>query len=69
MRASIQKVIEMLEKEGADVNLLSIFERFKQYWKAECQSTRAYLYRFFPNDYAGEIDLRKDFQVRGRPLF
>ena len=64
MRASIQKVIELLEKEGSDVNLLSIFERFKQYWKAECQSTRAYLYRFFPNDYAGEIDLRKDFQIR-----
>ncbi len=61
MRASIQKVIELLEKEGAEVNLVSIYERFKEYWKAECKTTRAYLYRFFPNDYVGKIDLKKDF--------
>lgn len=64
MRASIQKVIELLEKEGADVNLLSIYERFKEYWKEECKTDRAYLYRFFPNDYVGEIDLKKDFQTK-----
>lgn len=61
MRASIQKVIEILEKEGSEVTLSTVFERFKEYWKAETKSERAYLYRFFPNDYVGEIDLSKDF--------
>ena len=64
MRASIQRIIELLEKEGAEVTLLSVFERFKDYWKAEMGTVKAYLYRFFPNDYLGEIDLAKDFRQR-----
>ena len=61
MRASIQKVIELLEKEGAEVTLESVYHRFTEYWKAETKDIRSYLYRFFPNDYVGRIDLTKHF--------
>lgn len=63
LRASIQKVIEMLESEGKTPNIVSTFERFKEYWKGECQTQRAYLYRFFPTDYEGKIDLSKDYKL------
>ena len=61
MRASIQKVIEVMEKEGKDITLLSLYERFVQYWRDECGEYRAYLDRFFPYDYMGEINLDKHF--------
>ena len=32
-----------------------------EYWKAETKDIRSYLYRFFPNDYVGRIDLTKHF--------
>lgn len=63
LRASIQKVIEMLEAEGTVPTIVNTFERFKDYWKRECQTQRAYLYRFFPTDYEGKIDLSKDYKL------
>lgn len=64
MRASIQKVIELLEKEGAEVTLRSIYERFLTYWKAETGTVKSFLARFMPSDYAGEIDLDRNFLNR-----
>lgn len=64
-RASIQKVIEALEKEGKTPSLADVFERFTAYWKKECETVKAYLYRFFPPDYEGKIDLEKDYQNAG----
>ena len=64
MRSSIQKIIEILESEGAEITLTSVYERFKEYWKAEEKTDEAYLHRFFPSDYTGEIDLSKDFRKR-----
>ena len=61
LRASIQKVIEILEKEGKKPSLIDVYERFVEYWKKECETTKAYLYRFFPPDYEGKIDLKKDY--------
>lgn len=61
LRASIQKVIELLENEGKTPSLVDVYERFINYWKKECETTKAYLYRFFPPDYEGKIDLRKDY--------
>ena len=61
LRASIQKVIESLEKEGKTPSLIDVYERFIDYWKKECETTKAYLYRFFPPDYEGKIDLKKDY--------
>ena len=46
------------------VTLECFFERFKDYWKKEMGTVKAYLYRFFPNDYLGEIDLAKDFRQK-----
>ena len=62
MRSSIQKVIELLEKEGEEVTLYSVYQRFLSYWKKETETTDAYVHRFFPSDYSGEIDLKKDFR-------
>ena len=62
MRASIQKVIELMEKEGAEINLKTVYDRFVTYWKAETKTIKSYLYRFMPSDYAGEIDLNKHFR-------
>ena len=64
MRASIQRIIEMLEREAKEVTLTSVYERFKEYWKEETGTAKAYLYRFFPNDYIGEIDLERDFRLK-----
>lgn len=61
LRASIQKVIEILESEGKTPSLKDVYERFTEYWKKECQTPKAYLYRFFPPDYEGKIDLAKDY--------
>ena len=61
LRASIQKVIEQLEKEGKTPSLVDVYERFIEFWKKECETTKAYLYRFFPSDYEGKIDLKKDY--------
>ena len=61
MRASIQKVIEMMEAEGAEVTLQSVYECFTTYWKEKTGSIKSYLYRFFPNDYIGEINLDRNF--------
>lgn len=61
MRASIQKVIEVMEHEGEDITLSSLRDRFFKYWREECGEYRAYLERFFPYDYIGEIDLDKHF--------
>lgn len=61
MRASIQKVIEVMEKDGEEISLSSLYERFVSYWKEACGDYRVYLSRFFPYDYVGEIDLDKHF--------
>lgn len=62
MRSSVQKVIELMEAEGAEITLSSIYGRFLSFWKKETQTVDAYVHRFFPSDYSGEIDLKKDFR-------
>lgn len=62
IRASIQKIIELLEKEGERPTLTSIYRRFLEYWKRETVTENAYVHRFFPNDYMGKIDLKRYFR-------
>jgi DEAD/DEAH box helicase domain-containing protein len=62
IRASIQKVIELMEKEGKAVTLATVYHNFIGYWKKETGTLDAYVHRFFPSDYMGEINLEKDFR-------
>ena len=71
LRASIQKVIEMMEADGRTPSLAELFDRFSEYWKSQCGNIKAYLYRFFPPDYEGKINLENDYQENGeyKPAF
>lgn len=63
-RSSLQDVINSL---SAPVRLTELKEQFKTYWKERADSTganhtEAYVYRFFPADYRGRVNLTSDFR-------
>lgn len=63
-RASLQRVLQELKDP---VSLPDLQERFLEYWKEHSdphgnKQIEAYIYRFFPADYRGKVNLRHDYR-------
>lgn len=63
-RASLQQVLNHLDKP---VRLAALQQTFLDYWKDRADETgqkdiEAYVYRFFPDDYRGKVNLERDYR-------
>lgn len=72
-RSALQKVINQLDQKS--INLKNLQELFIEYWKKNADETggnsiEAYLYKFFPSDLNGEIQL-ESYKTKGefKPTF
>lgn len=58
-RTSLQRVIQLQE---SPISLKELQTRFLIYWKHEYPQIEEFVYRFFPTDYRGKIDLATDYK-------
>lgn len=67
-RASLQKVINQLD---GTVSITQLQKEFLQYWKEHSatdddqEKIEAFVYRFFPADYKGKVNLARDYRDLG----
>lgn len=68
-RNALQNCIRDLEKKGLlPVTLAELEVQFVKYWKEKLhfeENQEPYVYRFFPPDRLGDIDLDTDFRING----
>ncbi|OHX65139.1 DEAD/DEAH box helicase [Flammeovirga pacifica] len=65
-RSALQKVINDLDEQGEEINIKSLSDSFKEYWKKNADDKtpiEAYLYKFFPSDKIGDFAVR-DFKLK-----
>lgn len=69
-RNAIQNCIRALDEQGKlPISLEDLQQEFVKYWKEACdfeQNQEKYVYRFFPPDKLGEIDLGTDYRVSAK---
>lgn len=58
-RTSLQRV---LQQQEASISLKELQSRFLAFWKHEYPQKEEFVYRFFPADYRGKIDLATDYK-------
>lgn len=65
-RNAIQNCVKELGEQGKlPISLTNLQEEFVAYWKEKCgfdENQETYVYRFFPPDKLGEVDVDKDYR-------
>lgn len=56
-----QSLQEVIKQQDGPLTLSQLEQKFVDYWKKK-ETTDDYVYRFFPPDYDGKVDIRKDYR-------